>query len=115
MTTASHVNWEPIAARSAGAPCLAIAIAIAVCGGFSIGLVPMQIVSSDAATSAASLMANQGLFKLGLVELTFTDVAALDCTYIMLLVILAVSEISFGVCLLIRGGRTSPQFTPATA
>lgn len=238
MTTASHVNWDPIAARTAGA----LYLAIAVCGGFSIGFVPMQIVSSDAATSAANLMANQGLFRLGLVadslvilfelaitailyqmfrdvgpkmamvalisragmitvmginmllwvmpytlltgdngwntvqldalvqtffdahaagvfvwqlffgmhllalgrltlksgvvpnllgwglyigafgyllqgvvELTFTDVAVLDYTYIALLVIVSVSEISFGLWLLIRGGRTSHQFKPTTA
>ncbi len=238
MTKAPQTNWDPVAARTAGA----LYLAIAVCGGFSIGFVPMQIVSSDAATSAANLLANQGLFKLGIVadslvilfelaitailyqmfrhvgpkmamvalisragmitvmginmllwvmpymlltganswdvaqqhdlvqtffdahatgvfvwqlffgahllalgwlalksdvvpqilgrglfigafgyllqgivKLTFTDVAALDYTYIALLVIVTVSEISFGLWLLIRGGRTSPQFTPATA
>jgi hypothetical protein len=238
MTKAPHTDWDPIAARTAGA----LYLAIAVCGGFSIGIVPMQIVSGDAATSSANLLANQGLFKLGLfadslvilfelaitailyqmfrhvgpktaivalisragmitvmginmllwvmpyilltgnngwdtsqqhdlvqmffdahatgvfvwqlffgmhllalgwltmksdvvpqllgrglfigafgyllqgiVELTFTDVAALDYTYIALLVIVTISEISFGLWLLIRGGRTSPIFTPTTA
>ncbi|MCK0095062.1 DUF4386 domain-containing protein [Yoonia sp. F2084L] len=238
MTTGPHTNWDPGAARTAGA----LYLAIAVCGGFSIGYVPMQIVAADAATSSANLLANQGLFKLGIVadslvilfelaitailyqmfqnvgpkmsmvalisragmitvmginillwvmpyilltrdtgwdtaqlhalvqmffdahstgvfvwqlffgmhlsalgwlilksgivprllgrglfigafgyllqgivELTFTDVAALDYTYIALLVIVTVSEISFGLWLLIRGGRISPQFTPATA
>jgi hypothetical protein len=237
MTTAPQTNWDPAAARTAGA----LYLAIAVCGGFSIGFVPMQIVATDAATSSANLLANQGLFKLGLfadslvilfelaitailyqlfrhvgpkmamvalisragmitvmginmllwvmpyilltganalntsqqhdlaqlffdahatgvfvwqlffgmhmlalgwltlksdvvphvlgrglfigafgyllqgiVELTFTDVAALDYTYFALLVIVTVSEISFGLWLLVRGGRTSPQFTTAT-
>lgn len=238
MTTASNVNWDPVAARTAGA----LYLAIAVCGGFSIGFVPMQIVSNDAATSAANLMANQGLLRLGvvadslvilfelaltailyqmfrhvgpkmamvalisrasmitvmginmllwvmpyilltrdtgwgaaqqhdlvqmffdahamgvfvwqlffgahllalgwlilksdivprllgwglfigafgyllqgIVELTFTDIAALDYAYIALLVIVTISEISFGLWLLIRGGHTSHQFTFATA
>ncbi|MEP4926155.1 MAG: DUF4386 domain-containing protein [Hyphomicrobiales bacterium] len=238
MTTIPHTNWDPVAARTAGA----LYLAIAVCGGFGIGFVPMQIVATDAATSAANLMANQGLFKIGIiadglvilfelaitailyqmfrnvgpkmamvalisragmisvmginillwvlpymlltgenswdvaqqhdlvqmffdahatgvfvwqlffgahllalgwlvmesdvvpqilgrglfigafgyllqgiVELTFTDVAALDYTYIALLVIVTISEISFGLWLLIRGGRTSPQFSTAPA
>ncbi|MEP3945791.1 DUF4386 domain-containing protein [Ascidiaceihabitans sp.] len=238
MTTIPHTNWDPVAAHTAGA----LYLAIAVCGGFSIGFVPMQIVATDAATSAANLMANQGLFKIGIIadglvilfelaitailyqmfrnvgpkmamvalisragmisvmginillwvlpymlltgenswdvaqqqdlvqiffdahatgvfvwqlffgmhllalgwlalksdvvpqilgrglfigafgyllqgiiELTFTDVAALDYTYIALLVIVTISEISFGLWLLIRGGRTSPQFSTAPA
>jgi hypothetical protein len=41
----------------------------------------------------------------GLVELTFTDVAALDYTIIGLLVIVTISELGFGVWLLIRGLR----------
>lgn len=54
-------HWDLSAARTAGA----LYLAIAICGGFSIGYVPMQIVASDAATSSANLLANQGLFKLG--------------------------------------------------
>ena len=238
MTKARQTNWDPVAARTAGA----LYLAIAVCGGFSIGFVPMQIVAADASTSSANLLANQGLFKLGIVagslvillelalaailyqmfrhvgpkmamaalisragmitvmginillwvmpyilltrdtgwdtaqrhalvqmffdahatgvfvwqlffgahllalgwltmksdvvpqilgrglfigafgyllqgivELTFTNVAALDYTYVALLVIVTISEIGFGLWLLIRGGRTSPQFTPASA
>lgn len=53
--------WDPKAARTAGG----LYLAIAVCGGFSIGYVPMQIVASDGATSSANLLANQGLFQLG--------------------------------------------------
>lgn len=238
MTTAAHINWDPAAARTAGA----LYLAIAVCGGFSIGYVPMQIVAGDGATSGANLLANQGLFKLGvvadslvilfelaitailyqmfrhigpkmamvalisragmitvmginlllwvmpytlltgdndwtsgqqnvliqlffdahatgvfvwqlffgthlvalgwlilksnvvphllgrglfigafgyllqgIVELTFTDIAVLDYSYIALLVIVTLSEVGFGLWLLIRGGRTSPQtiLTPA--
>lgn len=238
MTEASNTHWEPHAARSAGA----LYLAIAACGGFSIGYVPMQIVATDAAASSANLLANTGLFKLGVladslvilfelaitailyhmfrhvgpkmatvalisragmigvmginillwvmpyilltnpsgwdtpqlhalaqfcfeahamgvfvwqlffgvhllalgwlilksdvvprllgrglfigafgyliqgvVELTFTNIAVLDYSIIGLLVIVTVSEISFGLWLLLRGGRTSSQFTPATA
>ena len=63
MTTASQTTWDPFAARAAGA----LYLAIAVCGGFSIGFVPMQIVADDAATSSANLLGNLGLFRLGLV------------------------------------------------
>ena len=238
MANSSKRHWNPQAARTAGA----LYLAIAVCGGFSIGYVPMQIVATDAATSSANLLANTGLFKLGvladsavilfelaitailyhmfrhlgpkmatvalisragmitvmginvllwvmpyilltgasswdtsqqhdlaqlffdahamgvfvwqlffgvhllalgwlilksdavphllgrglfigafgyliqgIVELTFTDIALLDYSIIGLLVIVTISEVSFGIWLLIRGGRTSPQLSPATA
>jgi hypothetical protein len=61
MTTTLDPTWDPNAARTAGA----LYLAIAVCGGFSIGFVPMQIVADDPATSAANLLANPALFKLG--------------------------------------------------
>ncbi|MGB7242294.1 MAG: DUF4386 domain-containing protein, partial [Sulfitobacter sp.] len=61
MTALSQTHWDPAAARTAGT----LYLAIAVCGGFSIGYVPMQIVASDGATSSANLLANQGLFKFG--------------------------------------------------
>ena len=49
-------------ARIAGA----LYLTIAVCGGFSIGYVPSQIiVAGDAATTAANLMDQLGLFRLG--------------------------------------------------
>ena len=49
-------------ARNAGA----LYLMIAVCGGFSIGYVPSQIVVfGDAAASAANLMNQPGLFRLG--------------------------------------------------
>jgi hypothetical protein len=49
-------------ARVAGA----LYLTIAVCGGFSIGYVPSQIVvAGDAATTAANLMGQLGLFRLG--------------------------------------------------
>lgn len=54
-------QWDAPAARTAGA----LYLAIAVCGGFSIGYVPAQIVTGDPATSAANLLAHQGLFRLG--------------------------------------------------
>jgi hypothetical protein len=46
-----------------------------------------------------------GYLVQGLVELTFTDVAALDITIIGLLVIVTLSELGFGLWLLIRGLR----------
>lgn len=61
MTSHSQSDWDPQAARIAGA----LYLAIAVCGGFSIGYVPMQIVAGDAATSSGNLLANPALFKLG--------------------------------------------------
>ena len=45
----------------------------------------------------------------GLVELTFTDVAALDITIIGLLVIVTVSELGFGLWLLVRGLRSTAR------
>ena len=62
MTSEIHDGWDPLAARYAGA----LYLAIAVCGGFSIGYVPTQIVADgDGAASAANLLAHQGLFQLG--------------------------------------------------
>ncbi|MDG1117968.1 MAG: DUF4386 domain-containing protein [Flavimaricola sp.] len=54
-------TWDATGARMAGA----LYLAIAVCGGFSIAYVPAQIVAADGATSAANLLANTGLFRLG--------------------------------------------------
>ena len=54
-------HWDPQAARAAGG----LYLAIAICGGFSIGYVPMQIVAADGATSSANLLAYRGLFQLG--------------------------------------------------
>jgi hypothetical protein len=54
----------------------------------------------------------------GLVELTFTDVAALDITIIGLLTIVTISELGFGLWLLIRGMRgntTQSISTPQSA
>jgi hypothetical protein len=51
----------------------------------------------------------------GVVELTITDVALLDYGIIGLLVIVSISEISFGLWLLIRGGRTSSKQTLSAA
>lgn len=49
-------------ARMAGA----LYLAIAICGGFSIGYVPMQIVAAEAETSATNLLSQVGLYRLGL-------------------------------------------------
>ncbi|MEJ6399424.1 DUF4386 domain-containing protein [Yoonia sp. 208BN28-4] len=76
--TQSTQHWDAKAARTAGG----LYLAIAVCGGFSIGYVPMHIVGGDGATSSANLLANQGLFRLGvladsaviLFELTITAI-----------------------------------------
>ena len=56
------LNWDPDAARWAGM----LYLAIAVCGAFSIGYVPMQIVvEGNPAASVENLFANIGIFKLG--------------------------------------------------
>jgi hypothetical protein len=58
-----------------------------------------------------------GYLMQGLVELTFTDVAALDITIIGLLVIVTLAELGFGLWLLVRGlrGATSqPNYKPHT-
>ena len=47
----------------------------------------------------------------GLAELTFTNVAALDTTIIGLLVIVTISELGFGLWLLIRGLRGTTRQT----
>jgi hypothetical protein len=52
----------------------------------------------------------------GLVALTFTDVVALDIAIIGLLVIVTVSELGFGLWLLVRGRRSpTSQLTSNTA
>ena len=45
----------------------------------------------------------------GIAKLTFVDVAAINYIYIALLVIVTISEISFGLWLLIGGGHVSPK------
>jgi hypothetical protein len=58
-----------------------------------------------------------GYLVQGLVELTFTDVAVLDIIIIGLLVIVTLSELSFGLWLLARGMRSitsQPNSTPKT-
>lgn len=62
MTLSSQTQWDASAARIAGA----LYLAIAVCGAFSIGFVPMQIIGGDGAASSANLLANLGIFKLGI-------------------------------------------------
>ena len=58
----TQINLQPQDARNAGA----LYLTIAVCGGFSIGYVPSQIVvAGDATTTAANLMDQLGLFRLG--------------------------------------------------
>ncbi|MGB0440939.1 MAG: DUF4386 domain-containing protein, partial [Paracoccaceae bacterium] len=61
MKTPAPPHWNANTARTAGA----LYLAIAVCGGFSIGYVPMQIIADDTATSAANLLAHQNLFAMG--------------------------------------------------
>lgn len=51
----------------------------------------------------------------GLVELTFTDIATLDITIIGLLVIVTLSELGFGLWLLMRGGATQSNSTQQSA
>jgi hypothetical protein len=62
MTNDPQTRLNPKDARIAGA----LYLTIAVCGGFSIGYVPSQIVvAGDATTTAANLMDQLGLFRLG--------------------------------------------------
>lgn len=62
MTKDTQNTLNPRDARNAGA----LYLMIAICGGFSIGYVPSQIVAAgDAATSAANLMSQLGMFRAG--------------------------------------------------
>ena len=62
MTSIEQTTLNPKDARLAGA----LYLAIAVCGGFSIGFVPSQIVvAGDAAATVANLKNKSGLFQLG--------------------------------------------------
>lgn len=62
MTKDTQTTLDPRDARNAGA----LYLIIAVCGGFSIGYVPSQIVvAGDATATAANLMDQLGLFRLG--------------------------------------------------
>lgn len=62
MTMDTRTELNPRDASLAGA----LYLTIAVCGGFSIGYVPSQIVvTGDATTTAANLMGQLGLFRLG--------------------------------------------------
>jgi hypothetical protein len=64
MSKDSLSTLNPRDARIAGA----LYLTIAVCGGFSIGYVPSQIVvAGDAATTAANLIDQLGLFRLGVI------------------------------------------------
>lgn len=54
-----------------------------------------------------------GYLLQGLVKLSFTQIAVLDMLSNGLLVIVAVSEIGFGLWLLLRGGRRSMRAAPA--
>jgi hypothetical protein len=51
----------------------------------------------------------------GLVELTFTDVAALDITIIGLLTIVTIAELGFGFWLLVRGLRGAANQTNSSS
>lgn len=63
MSQDTQTLLNPKDARIAGA----LYLSIAVCGGFSIGYVPSQIVvGGDAAATAANLMDRFGLFQLGI-------------------------------------------------
>jgi hypothetical protein len=62
MTKSNLTTVNPRDARIAGA----LYLTIAVCGGFSIGYVPSRIVvAGDATTTAANLLDQLGLFRLG--------------------------------------------------
>lgn len=46
----------------------------------------------------------------GIAKLAFVDVAAINYAFIALLVIVTISEVSFGIWLLIRSGHSTPKF-----
>lgn len=72
MTQDNLTTINPKDARFAGA----LYLTIAVCGGFSIGYVPSQIVvAGDATSTAANLVGQLGLFRLGVLA---------DCAVILL-------------------------------
>lgn len=61
MNNSSTLKIDPNDARLTGI----LYLTIAICGGFSIGYVPMQIVAVDPATTAANTLEQFGLFRLG--------------------------------------------------
>ncbi|MEO9865474.1 MAG: DUF4386 domain-containing protein [Yoonia sp.] len=100
MTRTVHHQWDANAARYAGA----LYLAIAVCGGFSIGYVPMQIVGPDGVTSIANLAANEGLFLLGV----FADCAVilfeLAITAVLYQLFRSISPLISTIALISRAG-----------
>ncbi|WP_373635037.1 DUF4386 domain-containing protein [Yoonia sp. SS1-5] len=101
MTHQMQTQWDPSAARAAGG----LYLAIAICGGFSIGYVPMQIVvAGDPAASAANLLANQGLFRLGVLADSAVILFELAITVILYHLFRQTSPTMAMVALLSRAG-----------
>ncbi|MCP4881607.1 MAG: DUF4386 domain-containing protein [Gammaproteobacteria bacterium] len=103
MEVTSQDQWDPAAARAAGA----LYLAIAVFGGFGIGYVPMQIVANDAATSIANLLANLGLFKLGVLAECMVIFAELAITVILYQIFRGVGPLMAMIALVSRAGMIS--------
>ena len=88
MTKDRQTALNPTDARNAGA----LYLSIAVCGGFSIGYVPSQIVASgDAATTAANLMTQLSLFRLGVLADSAVILLEIAITVILYQMFLSVS------------------------
>jgi hypothetical protein len=100
MKQTLHDNWNPSAARTAGA----LYLAIAVCGGFSIGYVPMQIVADTAAASTQNLSANLNLFKLGVFADSAVILFELAITAILYHMFRSVGPMTATVALISRAG-----------
>jgi hypothetical protein len=88
MTKDSLSTLNPRDACTAGA----LYLTIAVCGGFSIGYVPSQIVvAGDAATNAANLIDQLGLFRLGVIADSAVILLEIAVTVILYQMLHAVS------------------------
>jgi hypothetical protein len=92
---------NPKDARTAGA----LYLAIAICGGFSIGYVPTQIVvAEDAAASAVNLLSQPGLFRLGVLADSAVIILELAITVILYQMFHLVSPKLAMIALISRAG-----------
>lgn len=83
----------------------ALYLAIAVCGGFSIGYLPQAIlVSGDSAQTAANLAASAGLFKLGIAADSAVIIFELVLTAILYVLFHKAAPILSATAMLARAG-----------
>ncbi|SMY08954.1 DUF4386 domain-containing protein [Flavimaricola marinus] len=80
-------------------------LAIAVCGGFSIGYVPQIIIAdTDSAATVANLMNNLGLFKLGVLADIAIILLELVLTAVLYVMFRQVSPVLASLALIARAG-----------